>query len=105
MKQSKAQAPTINVTSTTGFTLGVLEPLKCLECFRLKPFGADLDRFPFSPVGVWEDGSTYSHNGSQTEKDGIESVIEHCDIPGVVFLFLMEREEIKYGWFFRKVND
>jgi hypothetical protein len=105
MKQSKAQTPTINITAGNGFTLGVLEPLECVECFNLKAFGVDLDRFPFSPVGIWEDGSTYSHNGCKTEEDGIRSVMEHCQDPGIVFVFLMEREKIKYGWFFQKVND
>jgi hypothetical protein len=97
--QSKVKTQPINVTGAGGTIVAVLEPLSTTEVFNTKPFSDDLDKFPYTPVLIGKDGYEYAHCGCQTDEQAMHIVHESCFGTDAVFLFLMERNQIKHGWF------
>lgn len=105
--QHKMPTQPINVTAFDGETVvAILEPLEYTETFRPSEFSEDfIDEFPYTPVCLCKTGFEYAHCGCETEAAALDVVREMCFGTDVVFLFLLERKEIKHGWFLRRLEN
>jgi hypothetical protein len=108
-KTAETQTKSINVTGFGGETVvAVLEPLEHTGIFKLTEFVKDpkvLSVFPYTPICVSRNGSECSVCACKTEEQALDVVKEMCFGTDAVFLFLMERTEIKHGWFLRWLED
>ena len=95
----------INIVNTSGSVVAVLDPIKFLDSFNLSPFSTEnLDKFPYTPVILDNEGFEYAHCGCQTEETAMEVIHEACFDRDIVFAFLLYKKDIKYGWFLTWLN-
>ena len=95
-----SETPKVSVTNAAGHVVAILRPLEYTDSFNISPFSKNtLENYPYSPVVLDTEGFEYSHCGCATEEHAMEIIHESCFGTDAVFLFLLHKETIKYGWY------